>query len=125
MCLQDVPGPGAYEIPSKVCSGPAYTMARRTRLSRRDDAAPGPGQYDTCVAETTRAGPAFTLAQRRTGPQLRGDLPGPGAYTADGDRYARAATHTTRGLVWNIRVSKSRSDVTETDALKHMVMCAA
>jgi hypothetical protein len=81
--VQEVPGPGAYEVLNTSCTGPAYTMAKRTLVkSRNSSSMPGPGEYDLNAASEQR-GPAFTLAPRRGQPAPRLEVPGPGAYEGE------------------------------------------
>ena len=72
----DAPGPGHYDQPELLGTGPAASIRGRP-VSKRTDDAPGPGQYDQ--PELLGRGPAASIRGRTT-TKLADDVPGPGHY---------------------------------------------
>eukprot|EP00873_Tetraselmis_striata_P013038 jgi/Tetstr1/433302/TSEL_022589.t1 len=84
-----LPGPGHYEVPSRLVEGPAFSMAGRNTKSAWLPASsaagmPGPGQYGQSAAEALPTGPAYTMLGRPVPPKReaadREMSPGPGHY---------------------------------------------
>ncbi|MBK8156555.1 MAG: hypothetical protein IPK55_11435 [Streptococcus sp.] len=44
---EDLPGPGNYELKSKIQEGPQYSVGGKIESKFNDN--PGPGQYETLV----------------------------------------------------------------------------
>ena len=86
--VQSVPGPGQYNVPSMLQTGPTFTMAQRTPRKESKKDVPGVGTYDSAPSDQ-RSGPAFTAAARPAAFTAPDDMPGPGAYfDPERDRHA-------------------------------------
>jgi hypothetical protein len=88
---QAIPGPGSYQIPSKVNEGPSYSMSARNVRSGRN-ATPGPGQYNAKSGYARENTPAFSMGRARRGSlEIRDGIPGPGTYSStsrlEGPKY--------------------------------------
>lgn len=81
-----MPGPGEYNLPSGIQTGPTFTFAQRLQAPEPASDAPGPGTYDQAQS-FLQSGPAFTLAARQPAFTASSQAPGPGTYhTAGEDR---------------------------------------
>lgn len=101
--MQTAPGPGQYNVPSMLQTGPTYTMAKRTPRKEAKMDVPGVGTYDNAPADP-RSGPAFTAAARPGAFAIPDDLPGPGAYfDPERDRRGSRTTpgHVTISCLWH------------------------
>eukprot|EP00892_Ulva_mutabilis_P009750 jgi/Ulvmu1/7147/UM034_0053.1 len=76
---KEVPGPGQYQLPCCLQTGPTFTMASRLHHPDSASVAPGPGTYDH-LQGSLHCGPAFTLAARQPTFTAQSDAPGPGTY---------------------------------------------
>lgn len=80
--ITNVPGPGAYTIPSTICEGPSITIKGKIPCKNRSQSAvPGPGHYS--IPENKIPGYAIGLSKRENIPpdNIKSNLPGPGSYT--------------------------------------------
>ncbi|OMJ81731.1 hypothetical protein SteCoe_17721 [Stentor coeruleus] len=80
--VTDVPGPGAYKIPSKICEGPFITIkGKNLPKNRAKSVGPGPGQY---IIPENRI-PAYVMGISKRDnfrpDTIKSNLPGPGSYT--------------------------------------------
>lgn len=86
--MQAVPGPGQYNVPSMLQTGPTFTMAKRTPRKETKKDVPGVGTYEHLSSDQGN-GPAFTAAARPAAFSAAEDMPGPGAYfDYERDRHA-------------------------------------
>lgn len=78
------PGPGTYDIPSKICEGPYYQIRGRFQVKDNPyDKKPGPGTYD--LPEEKIPGGFVMGVSLRTFPlsdNIKSNLPGPGSYNS-------------------------------------------
>ena len=78
--LNKNPGPGQYDIPNKVFTGPKYSIATKSGAfdPTKNSFAPGPGQYDA----TTKNRPSSARYTMRAKPNEKNKeiTPGPGNY---------------------------------------------
>jgi hypothetical protein len=81
------PGPGDYQLPSTLATGPHYTIGSRKKRET-ESPSPGPGAYDPSVVATLERFPSVRIgrSKRMTAkPYFR--LPGPGSYSLDFTSY--------------------------------------
>ena len=74
------PGPGQYDIPSKIFTGPKYSMGIKggTINPTRSSYVPGPGQYE--INTKNRLSSAKYTMRAKSYVKKRNDTPGPGNY---------------------------------------------
>ena len=74
------PGPGQYNIPSKVFNGPKYSMATKAGIINptKSSYVPGPGQYE--INTKNRLSSAKYTMRAKSYVKKRNDTPGPGNY---------------------------------------------
>ena len=74
------PGPGQYNIPSKVFNGPKYSMATKAGIiaPNRTSYVPGPGQYN--INSKNRPSSAKYTMRSKPYPKNKDVTPGPGNY---------------------------------------------
>lgn len=87
MALENqAPGPGAYQVRSRVREGLTYSMTARRDDPQQKNAGPGPSAYN--LGSTVGEGPKSTMSSRsmwsRKSNALEAADPGPGAYTVAG-----------------------------------------
>ena len=79
----ETPGPGSYEIPSKICEGPYYKIRGRINVKENlNNIKPGPGTYD--LPEEKIPGGFVMGISLRTFPtpdNVKSNIPGPGTYS--------------------------------------------
>lgn len=76
------PGPGTYEIPSKICEGPYYKIRGRIDVKENlNNKKPGPGTYDL-PEEKIPGGFVMGISLRTFPPpdNVKSNIPGPGSY---------------------------------------------
>lgn len=75
-----IPGPGAYQQPSRVGEGPKYAIRPKTAIIERHDT-PGPGQYTPRKEAVIRRPPSAVAGkEKRRAIENSKEVPGPGAY---------------------------------------------
>lgn len=81
------PGPGSYNIPSKMIEGPKCVITSRKEdpASKLDRSLPGPGQYTPSINYIRERAPAFGIGSgNRSDLYKTGQAPGPGHYNLRG-----------------------------------------
>ncbi|CAG9328521.1 unnamed protein product [Blepharisma stoltei] len=83
------PGPGNYEISSRIVEGPKYTMSPRTSLDGPLNPV-GPGQYELKSLEKA---PSFKFGTKERASSLENKnlVPGPGAYNSQAEEPQKAS----------------------------------
>jgi len=102
------PGPGNYNIPSRLQEGPMYGISGRSSTQKLDNK-PGPGAYNPSTSYVKPQSPAYGLGSGPKGSvdfTTRKDVPGPGIYDLksqlQGPKY---------GFGTGARTSAGRDDV--------------
>jgi len=82
------PGPGAYDIPLKILTGPKYPMGLKYGDFKKDKH-PGPGEYTPSVKFIKRRAPSVRVGtSKRNDPSKNRKSPGPGAYDLRSQKFS-------------------------------------
>jgi hypothetical protein len=73
------PGPGNYNMPSKIIEKNGYYMGIKTNVRKRDES-PGPGNYNPDVNLRKHKSPTHVIGSSPRGQIKRDMVPGPGNY---------------------------------------------
>jgi hypothetical protein len=79
--INESPGPGSYELPSKIKEGAKLSMGMKLDIGKTIPL-PGPGQYSVDDKLTKKTAPGFSAGKEKRDPvAIKGSIaPGPGNY---------------------------------------------